>query len=130
MAQFLDRTEMDMLEIFHLKTKVHQGEIDLLKEQDLQRGLRAQALTEKMTALKWEIESLRLPDKKIWDRLMSTQTTLEKVKAEHRECIKVLKEKYNIPDEEDLGYDPSNGQIITREEARLSLDDWELENSD
>ena len=125
MAKYLEPTEMDALEIFHLKMRLHQTEIDLLKEQDIQRALRSQALTEKMAALKWEIESLKFPDKKAWDRLVLAQAALDTVKRVHKEYIDTLKVRFEIPEDEDFGYDPDSGQVVTREEARLTVEDMD-----
>ncbi len=123
MPNFLTRDELLTLENFHIRLELTDARIAQLRENDSYRALRSEMLTERINAIRLEIESLKLPDKKLYDTLVMRVAERERLQGENKVFVDSLKEKYDFPLEEDFGFDPDTGQIVTREEERLGLDD-------
>lgn len=123
MPNFLTKDELLTLENLHVRMELSDARIAQLRETDNYRALRSEMLTERINAIRLEIDALKLPDKKLYDTLVMRVAERERLQGENRVFVDSLKEKYNFPLEEDFGFDPDTGQIVTHEEERLGLDD-------
>ena len=124
MPEFLSQDELLHLENFQLKIQLNDEKISGLKETDGHRALRSEMLLARIDALRLEVESLKLPDKKLYDQLVLRMAQAEHLRQENKRFVDGLKEKYHFPEDEDFGYNPDDGMIICRDEA------YEPEHSD
>lgn len=124
MPEFLSQDELLHLENFQLKIQLNDEKISGLKETDGHRALRSEMLLARIDALRLEVESLKLPDKKLYDQLVLRMAQAEHLRQENKRFVAGLKEKYHFPEDEDFGYNPDDGMIICRDEA------YEPEHSD
>ena len=122
MSKFITKDELLQLDNFQLKMQLNDSKITELKQSDGHRALRSEMLMARIDALRLEVESLKLPDKKLYDQLVARIAQGDQLRQESKTFVDGLKEKYHFPSYEDFGFNPDDGMII------LGTDPWAPEN--